>query len=257
MLARLVGAPVELEVLKDKPGRRRTARACGPHGTAIVKWYASERAPVVAARVAALSGGPSSPAIPAVLGCDPADHTVVLSDVDGTPFSGRLDAAAEVGRALGAWHGWWEGRAPAPLQPHTAEREFEVLDQWRSRAEPGPAKAAAAVRDQLGGVSWAPSTVVHRDLYEEQILVGPVVGLIDLDDVAVGPPELDLGNLLAHLDLLGRRRSVDIGPVVTDLLDAYRTTGPALDDALLHALCRLSKARLACIHDDAGLLDQA
>lgn len=256
MLTDILGTPVEWQVLKDKPGRRRTARASGPRGTAIVKWYASERAPVVATRVTALCDGPSAPAIPAVLGCDPATHTLVLSDVAGAPFSSRLDAAADVGRALGVWHRWWAGRAPVSLQPHTAERELEVLDDRLARAEPGPGRAAGAIRDRLADISWSPATVVHRDLYEEQIMIGPVVGLIDLDDVAIGPPELDLGNLLAHLDLLGRRGAVHVGPAVNELLDAYRTTGPVLDEGLLDALHQLSKARLACIHNDAGLLTE-
>jgi hypothetical protein len=34
---------------------------------------------------------------------------------------------------------------------------------------------------------------VHRDLYEEQVLLGERVALIDLDDAALGPPELDIG----------------------------------------------------------------
>ena len=43
---------------------------------------------------------------------------------------------------------------------------------------------------------------MHRDLYEEQLLAGERIGLIDLDDAALGPPELDLGNLLGHVELL-------------------------------------------------------
>src|SRR5204862_293349 len=62
-LAELLGAPVVLEELKYKPDRRRTSRATGPRGSAIVKQYTSERAPTVAARVAALADGPADPAV--------------------------------------------------------------------------------------------------------------------------------------------------------------------------------------------------
>ncbi|MDP8970039.1 MAG: hypothetical protein M3N52_06015, partial [Actinomycetota bacterium] len=55
VLARVLGQSVSVEVLKDKPGRRRSVRACGPLVIAVAKAYASARAPVVAARVAALS----------------------------------------------------------------------------------------------------------------------------------------------------------------------------------------------------------
>ena len=50
-LEEIVGAPLELEEVKAKRGRRRTVRAVGPRRRAIVKAYRSERAPVVAARV--------------------------------------------------------------------------------------------------------------------------------------------------------------------------------------------------------------
>lgn len=251
----LLGGPVELEVLKDKPGRRQTARARGPKGTAIVKQYVSDRAPLVAARLQALADGPPEPVIPAVLGCDSAAHVVVLTDVPGTPLSNDLAAVGRVGQALGAWHAWWAGRRPGPLQEHTPARELAIIDAWLARADRLPAEAAAAVRSRLGTITWAPATVVHRDLYEEQVLVGPVVGLIDLDDVALGPPELDLGNLLAHLHLFGRRRQVDVHSAAATLLASYRTAGPTLDDDLLDALRLLSLTRLACIHGDAGLLD--
>jgi len=66
-LGRLVGEPLRLSVLKHKPGRRLTLRARGPGGSAIVKRYGSDRAPRVAARVAALAGGPAEPLVPEVL----------------------------------------------------------------------------------------------------------------------------------------------------------------------------------------------
>ncbi len=256
LLEDLLGSPVELEVLKDKPGRRQTARARGPRGTAIVKRYTSDRAPVVAARVQALADGPSEPVLPAVLRCDPDAHLVVLTEVPGIPFSHDLDAAGRVGRALGAWHTWWAGQRPGPLSDHTPARELAILDGWLARSGTGPASAASAARRQLGNIAWESTTVVHRDLYEEQVLIGSDVGLIDLDDVALGPAELDLGNLLAHLHLLGRRQQLDVRSAASTLLAAYRATGPTLDDDLLDALRLLSLCRLVCIHGDAGLLDE-
>ncbi|MGH2715249.1 MAG: hypothetical protein ACRDM7_15420, partial [Thermoleophilaceae bacterium] len=86
-LERIVGEPVELEQLKHKPGRRRTLRARGPAGTAIVKVYASDRAATVAARVTALATGPPEPALPRVLACEPGLHMVVLSEVRGLSLS--------------------------------------------------------------------------------------------------------------------------------------------------------------------------
>ena len=254
----LLGGPVRLEVLKDKPGRRCTSRATGPHGTAIVKVYASQRAPVVAERVAALAGGPAEPAVPRVLLCDVRRHVVVLSEVPGTPFTdalltGDVDAARRVGRALGNWHGHHRGRPPAGLRPHTAEREGELLLE---RAAAAPAAIATAVEAAAPALlaPWDCDTVVHRDLYEEQVvLTADIVGLLDLDDVAVGPAELDLGNLAAHLHLLGRRTGVEDERLLEALLEAYRSCAP-LDPQLLERCRRLSLLRLACLHRDPGLL---
>jgi hypothetical protein len=85
-------------------------------------------------------------------------------------------------------------------------------------------------------------------LYEKQVLLGDDVGLIDLDDSALGPPELDVGNLLSHLELLARRSGRDLGPMGTAFLDGYLTAGASLDAALLTRCRTLSLLRLACLH---------
>ena len=88
-------------------------------------------------------------------------------------------------------------------------------------------------------------------------MVGERIGLIDLDDSALGPPELDLGNLLGHLVLLERRSGVDLAAVTAAFLDAYRASGPVLDEALLERCRALTLLRLACIHGEAWLADTA
>jgi Ser/Thr protein kinase RdoA (MazF antagonist) len=260
-LEAVLGAPVVLEELKRKPGRRCTFRAAGSKRTAIVKVYASARAATVAMRVAALSAGPSEPRVPAVLLVEPRLRTVVLSEVPGIPLrvavlEGDASACRRAGAALGRWHGFWYGWAPAALGPHTVERELEIL---RSQAERAPATIAAAVSAlaSAGTDGWAPTTVVHRDLYEEQVLLGEQVGLIDLDDAAAGPPELDVGNLCAHLELLGLRRGRDLTPVEWLLLEGYASTGPPLDRSLLDRCRRLALLRLACIHGIEALVERA
>ena len=102
---------------------------------------------------------------------------------------------------------------------------------------------------------WPIATVVHRDLYEEQLLLGSRVGLIDLDDAALGPAELDLGNLLAHMDLLGLRNGLDLSPAENALRSGYVLSGPLLDDELLERCRRLTRLRLACIHSEPALLE--
>ncbi len=105
-------------------------------------------------------------------------------------------------------------------------------------------------------VAWPHTTVVHRDLYEEQVLLDEdgAVGLIDLDDAALGPPELDLGNLLAHLDLLALRTGRSLDPPAAAILAGHASSAGALDAALLARCRELARLRLACIHREPALL---
>jgi hypothetical protein len=261
VLTPMVGAPVTFEELKHKPGRRRTLRAHGPKGSAIVKVYGSDRASIVASRVAALAAGPREPVTPAVLLVDPALHLVVLSDMPGRPLrdalvDGELATCRRVGAALGAWHAWWTGVAPAPLRRHTINRELEILS---ARVEAASLPIARRVAGALPGLEreWPHSTVVHRDLYEEQILIEESIGLIDVDDAALGPPELDLGNLLAHVELLELRHGRDLAREKRALLDGYAETGRPLHQALLDRCRRLTLLRLACLNDDLRLVEVA
>jgi Ser/Thr protein kinase RdoA (MazF antagonist) len=256
-LERIVGAPVRLDRLKHKPGRRETLRASGPRGSAIVKLYASDRAPVVARSVGALADGPPEPVVPAVLHLDVERHVVVLSDVPGTPLRAALLTGDEAtcrraGAALGRWHAAWSGVQPAALRPHTAERELRILAERAGAASPDVARAVRHEARRLGG-DWRCSTVVHRDLYEEQLLVSDRIGLIDLDDAALGPPELDLGNLLAHVELLALRTGRVFTAECEALAAGYADAGPPVHAALRERCRRLTLLRLACLNDDVAL----
>ena len=261
LLEPILGAPVSLEELKHKPGRRTTLRARGARASAIVKVYVSTRAPTVAARIAALEAGPQDVEVPRVLLCDPERHLVVLSEVPGVPLreallAGDGETCERAGSALGAWHTAWLGTTPDPLVPHTAEREVEILT---SRLASAADEIAALVRAELPSVvdgDWAPVTVVHRDLYEEQIMVSERIGMIDLDDSALGPPELDIGNLCGHIELLQLRAGSDLRAMTERLLGGYARTGPPLDASLLERCQRLTLLRLTCIHGDASLLER-
>jgi Ser/Thr protein kinase RdoA (MazF antagonist) len=252
-----LGAPVTLDVLKEKPGRRRTMRAVGARRTAIVKVYASERAPIVAARVAALRDGPREPRLPEVLLVRPSDHAVVLSEVPGTPMgelvlAGDSLATRRAGRAVGSWHLAWQSRCPEVLREHTVERELGILDGRAGEASALTAEAVQVATRELAE-PWPCSTVVHRDLYEDQIVLGKEVGLIDLDDAACGPPELDVGNLLAHLELLALRRDRDLEPVIDAFLAGYAESGAILHSGRLEQCRRLTLLRLGCIHEEPRL----
>ncbi|HWB71922.1 MAG TPA: phosphotransferase [Egibacteraceae bacterium] len=252
-LAGAVSEPVVVEVLKHKPGRRLTVRAATTRGPVIAKAYASQRAPAVAARVRALAGGPREPRLPTVLHTDAALGFVVLSAVPGRPLGDSVDAEDDracraVGAALGRWHRAWHGAPPPVLRSHTVEAELATL---ADRAAAAPSGISAGVRALARALDrpWARTTVVHRDLYEQQILVADRVDLIDLDNAAAAPPELDVGNLLAHLQLRGARDTTG-----SAILDGYRQAGGELDDVRLRQCTALARLRLACIHSEPALL---
>jgi aminoglycoside phosphotransferase (APT) family kinase protein len=79
-------------------------------------------------------------------------------------------------------------------------------------------------------------------------MVGDEVGLIDLDDAAIGPPELDIGNLCAHLEFLGRRYGRNLDEMQRAFLNGYLSSGAPLELPLLLTCRSLSLLRLACIH---------
>ena len=256
-LERIVGSPVELEQLAHRPGRRRTLRASGSVRTAIVNLYASDRSATVAQRVDAASVVPPGVAVPRLLLSDPVLHMVVVSEVQGEPFTAALlDRDTGVcrcaGAAIGRWHRSWRGRAPSPLRPHGADRELAILNRC---ADCAPPRLAEAVRRAAADLAepWASTTVVHRDLTDERILVGDRIGLIGLDYAALGPPELDVGNLLAHVDLLSLRSGRDLAEVREEIVLGYEGFGENLDEELLDRCRRLARLRLACIHDEPRL----
>jgi hypothetical protein len=256
-LERIVGAPVELEQLTHRPGRRRTLRATGPVRTAIVKLYAPNCAAAVAARVASLAAVPPGVAVPRVLLSDPVLHMVVVSELEGDPLTASIldgDAAACrcAGAAIGTWHRAWKGRAPEPLRPHGVDRELAILHRCADLAVPHVAEAVRRAAADLTE-PWAATTVVHRNLTDEQILMGERVGLIGLDYAALGPPELDVGYLLAHVDLLSLRAGRDLEEMRQELVVGYEGFEVALDEELLDRCRRLARLRLACIHSEPRL----
>ena len=256
-LEQIVGSPVELEQLTRRPGHRRTLRASGPVRTAIVNLYESNRATTVADRVGVLGTVPPGVAVPRLLLSDPVLHMVVVSDVPGEPLTGAilegdLAACRCAGAAVGSWHRSWRGRAPAPLLSHGAERELAMLHKCADAVSPRLAEAVRRAADGLGE-PWTCSTVVHRDLTDARILMGERVGLIGLDYAALGPPELDIGNLLAHIDLLSLRSGRDLAETGEEIVLGYEGFGDNLDDALLDRCRRLARLRLACVHAEPQL----
>jgi Ser/Thr protein kinase RdoA (MazF antagonist) len=116
--------------------------------------------------------------------------------------------------------------------------------------------------------------IIHRDLYAEQVIVcEDRMVYLDLDEVALGEAELDVGNFTAHLLLrdLQRRCRRGSGPALREsFLQTYRDrrdftaarfasyeAAALLRLASLERLGRPEVSRLAWPELAAGLLDAA
>jgi hypothetical protein len=261
LLADLVGRPVVFSQLKPRGAHPAAVRARGPQGCVIVKVHRPALAAAVAARLRWLALGPAEPVIPQVLMARPDLGLLILTQVGGDPLrhailAGDRSALWGAGAAVATWHQANAGAEVGVFRAQTLDRELELLARLRAQAPRPIAQRVDMLAPALQG-SWPCSTVVHRDLGEERILVGDLVGLIDLDDVGLGPPELDVGNLLAHLSLLASRERRSLEAPARDFLRGYVDAGGDLDADLVARCTGLSALRLACIHADPRMLDVA
>lgn len=107
------------------------------------------------------------------------------------------------------------GRAPAELAQTTGDLVVRLLPDTAGTV----ARLIEAIRH--GSEADGPEPcVVHGDLYDGQIFIDEhfSLSLIDLDDVGVGDPALDIGNFCAHLLVMAMSN-----PEAKDRLTAYRT----------------------------------
>ncbi|MCI0629365.1 MAG: aminoglycoside phosphotransferase family protein [Phycisphaerales bacterium] len=149
---------------------------------------------------------------PEVLDCHEDDGVLVLSALEGDSLNDLNDSAGLIGamRAAGELLRFIHGmHAPAWARPHSARSEVELLLKWRSWLQSLNAEicqhslhAIESVVDALLG-DETKTVLLHRDFYDKQIIVAPSgrIGILDFDTLAVGEPALDIGNMLAHLEL--------------------------------------------------------
>lgn len=109
--------------------------------------------------------------------------TMVRAEGDGLP---RHEASDEQDILLR----WWSAVSELNLLPPFVAGQFaDRLDR---------------VNDELSAEAGSRRVVSHRDLHDKQILFDPAesqLGLLDFDTAALAEPELDLANLLVHIEL--------------------------------------------------------
>ncbi|BDA65250.1 phosphotransferase [Actinomyces capricornis] len=195
----------------------------------------------------------------------------------------RIDLELVPGRSLGelgdagvpGWQRlvqvWSRLRPPGTSLPlHSPAHEARVLHDWYERAtgsglleeataDPravpalGRAVEAACAELEAGAAADGAGpalTLCHRDLHDGQLLWdGQDLSLIDLDTPALAEAALDLGNLMAHAELMALQGRLSpqghdrVQGLLEDLAAASPTTG-----ARLEAYRRGAQLRLIFVH---------
>jgi hypothetical protein len=256
-------------VLKEWPGRRLTIRydvkLARDGGRPVrmpvfAKLYRGRRGERIHRLLGLLR--PVLPAalhLPEPLGYSARRRALLLGPVDGPSLSSSLEEPSALalmalaGWGVAAWHGLRTPGLAELLPRHGPEEEIRVLERAWKEVSPGTAvsfeekRGAGAARlptdlvararalilrvgEALRSGRGSEEALLHRDLHPEQILLpAGGVGLVDLDEVALGEAELDLGNLVAHLQLhdLQRQGRIRHAPsLALSLLASYRNAHP-------------------------------
>ncbi len=243
--------PAVPEPVRYKPGRKALLHytpAVGPR--LYAKVHPDDRAGRVAAQTAALIGAGIT--TPAVALARP-DHGLVvhaeyagdaLISLRGTPP--HRDAIAEAASVLRRF-----AATPIPDAPrHMLTDEAGLIRSatgWLARVVPELSprleRLRAALTSGLQAVHDWPVTG-HGDFYDDQVVVSREgLSLIDLDDLRLAHPSLDLGNMLAHLRSAGSR-GLDVGGAHAQFAEEALRHGP-------------SSARELALFEAAGLIKLA
>lgn len=244
-VARLCPGLVPVGVLRHLPGRRVTALVRLRDGRpAVLKVFARPRARGNERRLRAMSAA-AGDVVPAPLGCDPEGHVGLVGWRDGVPLDRIPDAAlAEAARLAGTALRRLHASGAALDRTWDAGREVAHLAATATPRTAAPVRRAAAAAARLAAET---PVCAHRDLHPGQIVLhAGRASMIDLDDAAMAPPGLDIGNLRAHLRRDAALGIRDPGRVAEALRALDTGYGPVAGDvAAWETLALLRLAALA------------
>lgn len=248
-------------LLVHRPGRRAVVRLNNADERHYARIVPPDRlAPTLHTSAVAQAALHDSPfAVPQLRSTDPPAGIAIWSALPGQPLDTLLDRPElpdlfhATGRALRTLH----IVPPDDLPCHNAETEIAVCAKWVAHAAAIAPEFASQLHERLNDVQATleepaePMQLIHRDLYDKQIFVAPggKLGLLDFDTLAVGEPALDLGNLIAHLELRalqGFLSAEQAQCAAEAFLSGYQPAETTLRRLpAYHAAARL---RLACVY---------
>lgn len=233
----VVRARVDGDVVFTKVTRARTARRL-----VAVAGQLRRRAPVVELTGAQVSSGVT------IWRRAPGER---LLDLLAGPQA--CDAAAAAGRAVRALH----GACASGLPTREPDREWSDVERWaRFVGRVAPSLMTLVEPGPSAGPQTPPASrhhhtaAIHGDLHEKQVMIeGGRATLIDIDGAAAGDPAVDVGNLLAHLQLRARQGLISDDTATraaAAFLAAYGPTTELLERAAAYS--RTTLLRLACVY---------
>jgi aminoglycoside phosphotransferase (APT) family kinase protein len=248
-------------LLVHRPERRAVVRLAAAGGPQYARILPPERLAAglqnADTAAAALQGGPF--AVPELLAADPVAGVARYAALPGQPLAALLDRPAlpdliqTIGAALRTLH----IAPPAALHLHSAQAEIDVCTGWINHTTALAPRLGPYLHERLALVQAAlkepaePLRLIHRDLYDKQLFVaaGGRLGLLDFDTLAVGEPALDLGNLIAHLELRALQGCLSLEQAqyaAAAFLKGYQPAAPTL--RRLPAYLAAARLRLACVY---------
>jgi Phosphotransferase enzyme family len=240
-----------VRLLRHLPARRVATQVRMADGQqAVLKVFAGPRARGNGRRLEALQRSSVSNLVPRPLGVDATGHVSLVEWIEGVMFDqaphGRFaEAAFQVGVSLRQLH-----ESGVDLdRSWTIRKELALLEKRQTPTVQLLVKTMGGMEYLGEQLADEPLVTAHRDCHLRQaVMAHDSARWIDLDDCAMAPAGLDVGNMIAHL-----KREAAIGlrdqRVVDEAVAAFRKG---------YGLCGLAETRhqrLDWLASIAGLIN--
>lgn len=245
----------KFETLAYKPERRFVARLIGVDGHELVlKFYKSRAFSRSLANLRYLKSIGFA-LLPQLVAKSKRHRVLALSWHPGSILREQLVSDAVIDKTtetvaamLASLHEQTTSSNLATWSVQHEQHRLQALTNTLGILVPKEAKRTQQLCDDIGRqLAMAPSSkrVIHGDFHSKQILVNNGdVRLLDADELAVGPAQLDVGTFVAHLYrdcLSGRVDPSVVSQTVDTFLNAYQAAGGRIDHLNVYTALALLK----------------